>query len=183
MHNQAYQLLGQWMVGLISSYFANQRALNSDKLFIKVTGVDDDALGYVLEVVSEAEERLREYYLPHIRTLAAVPGYEKYQCQAHETSTWLRNNTKQGSALLIFMNAESPEAQSLENIFTVDEARLLSEDGLKVLFDAEHLRRVLVNLLDNAWRHADDGPGAIRVTLAEDADAVELVVRKSCRLL
>ncbi|CAG5087783.1 DNA translocase (Stage III sporulation protein E) [Thermobacillus xylanilyticus] len=134
MHNQAYQLLGQWMVGLISSYFANQRALNSDKLFIKVTGVDDDALGYVLEVVSEAEERLREYYLPHIRTLAAVPGYEKYQCQAHETSTWLRNNTKQGSALLIFMNAESPEAQSLENIFTVDEARLLSEDGLKVLF-------------------------------------------------
>lgn len=50
---------------------------------------------------------------------------------------------------------------------------------MKVLFDAEHLRRVLVNLLDNAWRHADDGPGAIRVTLAEDADAVELVVRSA----
>lgn len=55
----------------------------------------------------------------------------------------------------------------------------VAADGLKVLFDAEHLRRVLVNLLDNAWRHADDGPGAIRVTLAEDADAVELVVRSA----
>ena len=34
-----------------------------------------------------------------------------------------------------------------------------------VLFDAEHLRRVLVNLLDNARRHASDQPGAIVVRL------------------
>ena len=34
------------------------------------------------------------------------------------------------------------------------------------LFDAEHLRRVLVNLLDNARRHASDKPGAIQVRLA-----------------
>ena len=51
--------------------------------------------------------------------------------------------------------------------------------GLKALFDAEHLRRVLVNLLDNAWRHADAAAGAIRVTLAADGDAVELVVRSA----
>ena len=36
---------------------------------------------------------------------------------------------------------------------------------LGVLFDAEHLRRVLVNLLDNARRHASDQPGAIVVRL------------------
>ncbi|HEX2540886.1 MAG TPA: ATP-binding protein [Caldimonas sp.] len=36
---------------------------------------------------------------------------------------------------------------------------------LGVLFDAEHLRRVLVNLLDNARRHASDKPGAIVVRL------------------
>lgn len=34
-----------------------------------------------------------------------------------------------------------------------------------VLFDAEHLRRVLVNLLDNAFRHASRAPGAIRLRL------------------
>jgi two-component system sensor histidine kinase PilS (NtrC family) len=39
-------------------------------------------------------------------------------------------------------------------------------EPLGVVFDAEHLRRVLVNLLDNARRHAGDAPGAIRVTLA-----------------
>ncbi len=34
-----------------------------------------------------------------------------------------------------------------------------------VAFDAEHLRRVLVNLLDNAWRHASRNPGAIALRL------------------
>ncbi len=35
-----------------------------------------------------------------------------------------------------------------------------------VLFDADHLRRVLVNLLDNALRHASAAPGAVRLSLA-----------------
>jgi len=51
--------------------------------------------------------------------------------------------------------------------------------GLVALFDAEHLRRVLVNLLDNAQRHADDGAGAIRVTLQRQGDALDLVVRSA----
>ena len=37
--------------------------------------------------------------------------------------------------------------------------------SLPVRFDAEHLRRVLVNLLDNASRHASDEAGAIRLRL------------------
>ena len=39
-------------------------------------------------------------------------------------------------------------------------------EPLGVVFDAEHLRRVLVNLLDNARRHAGDAPGAIRLRLS-----------------
>ena len=38
------------------------------------------------------------------------------------------------------------------------------------MFDAEHLRRVLVNLLDNARRHGSDKPGSIRVRLVPSAD-------------
>lgn len=45
-----------------------------------------------------------------------------------------------------------------------------------VAFDAEHLRRVLVNLLDNADRHATHSPGAIRVETAEDGAFARLVV-------
>jgi two-component system, NtrC family, sensor histidine kinase PilS len=35
--------------------------------------------------------------------------------------------------------------------------------GARVPFEADHLRRVLVNLLDNALRYASDEPGSIRV--------------------
>ena len=42
----------------------------------------------------------------------------------------------------------------------------LADGPLRVLFDPEHLRRVLVNLLDNAARHASDASGAVQVVLA-----------------
>jgi two-component system sensor histidine kinase PilS (NtrC family) len=37
---------------------------------------------------------------------------------------------------------------------------------LRVAFDPEHLRRVLINLLDNAHRHGSGSPGAVGVRLA-----------------
>jgi len=44
----------------------------------------------------------------------------------------------------------------------------LPSTGLQVLFDPEHLRRVLINLLENAARHASGHAGAVKVELAED---------------
>lgn len=46
----------------------------------------------------------------------------------------------------------------------------LPTEPIGVAFDADHLRRVLVNLLDNARRHASDRPGAVQLRLdARDA--------------
>lgn len=42
---------------------------------------------------------------------------------------------------------------------------LVNEGSLPVVFDPEHLRRVLVNLLDNARRYTTDQPGAITLQL------------------
>ena len=63
--------------------------------------------------------------------------------------------------------------------------------AMPVLFDAEHLRRVLVNLLDNAARHASAAPGAlqlrlldgpvpatVRLTLASDGPAIPAEVER-----
>ena len=44
----------------------------------------------------------------------------------------------------------------------------LPSSAQRVLFDDDHLRRVLVNLLDNAGRHATQAEGAIAVELAQD---------------
>jgi two-component system sensor histidine kinase PilS (NtrC family) len=42
----------------------------------------------------------------------------------------------------------------------------LPAQPLQVVFDREHLRRVLINLLDNAKRHGSEAPGAVGVRLA-----------------
>jgi len=42
----------------------------------------------------------------------------------------------------------------------------LPDEPVGVVFDGEHLRRVLINLLDNAYRHASKVPGAVRLHLA-----------------
>ncbi|MGY4827844.1 ATP-binding protein [Sphaerotilaceae bacterium SBD11-9] len=42
----------------------------------------------------------------------------------------------------------------------------LPDEPVGVVFDGEHLRRVLVNLLDNGYRHATKVPAAVRLRLA-----------------
>jgi len=51
----------------------------------------------------------------------------------------------------------------------------LPPEPIGVLFDPEHLRRVLVNLLDNAKRHASGVPGAVRVRLSARDDSRAVV--------
>jgi len=57
----------------------------------------------------------------------------------------------------------------------------LPTQPLGVSFDPEHLRRVLVNLLDNAHRHASDVPGAIflRLAVVDDSRALLTVASNS----
>jgi two-component system sensor histidine kinase PilS (NtrC family) len=52
----------------------------------------------------------------------------------------------------------------------------LAEAPLGVVFDPEHLRRVLVNLLDNAHRHASSEPGAVTVRLAARDDEARVLL-------
>jgi two-component system sensor histidine kinase PilS (NtrC family) len=55
----------------------------------------------------------------------------------------------------------------------------LPASPLGVAFDPEHLRRVLVNLLDNAHRHASAAPGAILLRLAARDDGGVLLTLSS----
>jgi two-component system, NtrC family, sensor histidine kinase PilS len=51
----------------------------------------------------------------------------------------------------------------------------LPSEPLPVIFDAEHVRRVLVNLLDNARRYATDSPGAMTLHLAPPANGLVML--------
>ncbi len=52
----------------------------------------------------------------------------------------------------------------------------VARDGSLVSFEPEHLRRVLINLLDNGLRHARPGPGSLRLQLADEGEWVRLSV-------
>jgi two-component system sensor histidine kinase PilS (NtrC family) len=67
------------------------------------------------------------------------------------------------------------EAQRLRGLAEVQATRLMHPlDDTAVWFDADHLRRVLVNLLDNALLHGQTGPIDLGVTL--DGEFAELRV-------
>lgn len=135
MINSTGGLLGAWVVEMVLNHFKAQKQAGSDKLFIRIAGMDSHAWGDVLGIFRESEAQLMAYYQTNLRTMAPVEDYKDYECRDHETTTWLRNNNRSGSALVIFMNDRASEAQSLENIYTIDEARLLDVDGLEVLYE------------------------------------------------
>lgn len=134
MHSSSNQLLSRWIVGLVKNEFNRQKSLYADKLFMKIQGMDDSVWPALLDDFEQRSGELGRQYLPVIRTMLPLAAYPAYSCQAHETSTWLRNNTSSASALIILMNNQTAEAQSLENIYTIDEARLLSIEGLDILY-------------------------------------------------
>jgi two-component system, NtrC family, sensor histidine kinase PilS len=53
----------------------------------------------------------------------------------------------------------------------------LPTERLGAIFDPDHLRRVIINLLDNGYRHSSRQPGSVQVRLsAPDGDSVRLSV-------
>ncbi|AKJ27739.1 two-component system sensor histidine kinase NtrB [Caldimonas brevitalea] len=53
---------------------------------------------------------------------------------------------------------------------------MLPSQPLGAAFDPEHLRRVLVNLLDNGYRHASGTPGCVEVRLTAESQILTLSV-------
>lgn len=129
------KLLSVWISRLLTEHFKKQKKDNTEKLFIKISGLTRSNIESLLEELRLHMTSFRTYYEPIIRTIKKVDQYEEFSYQENETSTWLRNNTKTNQALLLIINENTPEAQSLENLFTIDESYLLSNSGLEPLYN------------------------------------------------
>ncbi|WP_332696968.1 FtsK/SpoIIIE domain-containing protein [Halalkalibacter lacteus] len=130
-----HHLLGKWVSQLLTNHFVKQKNNNTEKLFIKINGLTNTNFIYVLKQLEEDFSRLSQHYEPIIRSITRINNYERFSYQEYETSTWLRNNTKTNQALILLINESTPEGQSLENLFTIDEAYLLSRAGLDSLYE------------------------------------------------
>ncbi|WP_283152651.1 FtsK/SpoIIIE domain-containing protein [Guptibacillus hwajinpoensis] len=128
------EILGKWISNILLDHFKEEKQGNTDKLFIKVNGLTDENVKAVLKELKEQSPNLGEYYTPIIRTIKPEKDFDEFELRPVETSTWLRNYTFSGNALIIIINELTPEAQSLENLFSIDEAYLLSDVGLQSLY-------------------------------------------------
>ncbi|RCW63391.1 FtsK/SpoIIIE domain-containing protein [Saliterribacillus persicus] len=128
-------LLGKWLTAIIKKHFETQSKANTEKVFMKISGLTTDNISALLTNITKSNSDMEKYYNVKIRTITIMDGYEKFSYKEHETSTWLRNNAKYGEALILIINEMTPEAQSLENLFTIDESYLLEKQSLEVLFN------------------------------------------------
>lgn len=129
------KLLALWVNRLLLDNFIRQKNEQTEKLFVKISGLTISNIEALLQQLRTDLPIYKTYYEPIIRTVKQQPGFEEFSYQEYETSTWLRNNTKNNQALILIINEITPEAQSLENLFTIDESYLLTEDGLSSLYN------------------------------------------------
>lgn len=129
------KLLALWINRLLLDHFKKQKNDHTEKLFVKISGLTISNIEAILNQLRTDLSVYKTFYDPIIRTVKEQPGFEEFSYQDYETSTWLRNNTKNNQALILIINEITPEAQSLENLFTIDESYLLTEDGLSSLYN------------------------------------------------
>ncbi|MET3320334.1 UNVERIFIED_ORG: S-DNA-T family DNA segregation ATPase FtsK/SpoIIIE [Peribacillus simplex] len=128
-------LIGSWINKLLSDHFKAEKQNHTEKLFLKITGLNQENIISLLNEFRKSKGILQESYDPVIRTITPIKSFEEFSFYGAETSTWLRNNTRAKQALILVINEITPESQSLENIFTIDESYLLSKQGLDSLFN------------------------------------------------
>lgn len=129
------KLLAQWINRLLVDHFKKQKDEHTEKLFVKITGLTSNNIQLLLSELNLNIGSMRNFYEPVIRTITPVEGFSNFAYRDFETSTWLRNNTKSHQALILVINEMTPEAQSLENLFTVDESYLLTSRGLTSIYN------------------------------------------------
>ncbi|MED2971801.1 FtsK/SpoIIIE domain-containing protein [Fictibacillus sp. B-59209] len=144
------ELIAKWIKRIFRAHFREQKKINTDKIFIKISGFTESQVKAILGELKRSTSQLEESYSPTIRTITPIEGYVEFGYREHETSTWLRNNTRFGEALILIINELTPEAQSLENLYSIDENYLISDSGLDTLYSmlAENYQLVAEEIED-----------------------------------
>lgn len=120
-------------------------------------GVSDARLKPLIRMVQQNANRL-ERIVDEVLNIARVHRREP---EAGPPSVWLNRVVEQ---ICTDWEQQAGRAQPL--------ALHLGKGDPRVAFDAEHLRRVLVNLLENANRYAGQGPDSIQVVTTHSASGL-----------
>lgn len=144
-------IAGDWVFEYIKQFINDNNSAIEQKTILKIEHMPVE---FISSIVKSIENRKRE--LPNglqlvLKTIQAVDGYEQLALKEQETIVWLRNNIGANQIIVLVVNEERPEGQSLKDVVAINESILLSKEGLMAfrnyLEDADILSVADINQL------------------------------------
>lgn len=144
-------IAGDWVFEYIKQFINDNNSAIEQKTILKIEHMPVE---FISSIVKSIENRKRE--LPNglqlvLKTIQAIDGYEQLALKEQETIVWLRNNIGANQIIVLVVNEERPEGQSLKDVVAINESILLSKEGLMAfrnyLEDADILSVADINQL------------------------------------
>jgi hypothetical protein len=111
-------------------------APSKQRSFVRLNGFDEATYRTLLSELRLLGDKLNDREL-EVRTTGRIPGFDGYAMEPDKSPTWYRNNVPATHALVLISNTVTSDAQSLKDLFTVDEATLAQPNlGLPHLLNA-----------------------------------------------
>lgn len=127
------KIIAHALRNFISSLIEGQEESQS-RLFFRTDGFDD-VYPELLDLLSSDGLNLGGHPLV-VRTTGEISGYERFALEQGKTATWYRNHLEPGQVLLLLNNKPTSDAQSLKDIFPINETLLVGEKGIDTLIKA-----------------------------------------------
>ncbi|WP_391209904.1 FtsK/SpoIIIE domain-containing protein [Psychrobacillus sp. L4] len=126
-------IAGDWVFDYIKQFINENQMAVEQKTILKVEHMPNEFIPAIINSIESRKVELANDLQLVLKTVQAVEGYETLTLQEHETIVWLRNNIGKNQIIVLVVNEERPEGQSLKDIVAINESVLLSQVGLDAL--------------------------------------------------
>lgn len=133
LHSQINRdyLVGEWVFEYIR-HFAEKKLTPGQKVLLKIEHMSPSYIQAIIETIENQKNTLANSLEIVLKTVQKIDGFDHLQTKENETIVWLRNNIAPNQVVILILNEERPEGQSLKDAVAVDETALLSEEGFLV---------------------------------------------------
>ena len=144
-------ITGNWVFDYIKQFITVNKSAAEQKTILKIEHIPNEFIPAIVNSIENRKKEIDNDLELVLKTVKIVEGYEHLKLQDHETIVWLRNNIGKNQIIVLVVNEERPEGQSLKDIVSINESVLLSKQGLEALRnyleDAEFLSVADINQL------------------------------------
>jgi len=126
-------ITGNWVFDYIKQFISVNEPAVDQKTILKIEHIPKEFIPAIVNSIEARKAELDNDLELILKTVKVVKGFESLKLQDHETIVWLRNNIGRNQIIVLVVNEELPEGQSLKDIVSINESVLLAKSGLEAL--------------------------------------------------